>query len=38
MQILNWTNHEVFAIHDIPLYFEISEDGLPRLITNARDH
>jgi hypothetical protein len=28
----------VFAIHDIPLYYEISEDDQPRTVIHARDH
>jgi hypothetical protein len=38
MQILNWTNHAVLAIHDSPLYYEISEEDHRRTVTHARDH
>jgi hypothetical protein len=31
-------DQSVFAIHDSPLYFEISKDGHPRTVTNARDY
>jgi hypothetical protein len=28
----------VLAVHDSPLYYEISEDDHPRTVTHARDH
>jgi hypothetical protein len=28
----------VFAIHDSPIYYEVSEDDHPRTVTHARDH
>jgi hypothetical protein len=28
----------VLAIHDSPLYYEISEDDHPRTVTQARDY
>ena len=31
-------DQSVFAIHDSPLYFKISEDDHPRTVTHARDH
>jgi hypothetical protein len=31
-------DQSVLAIHDSPLYYEISEDDLPRTVTHARDH
>jgi hypothetical protein len=31
-------DQSVFAIHDSLLYFEISEDDHPWLVTHARDH
>jgi hypothetical protein len=30
-------DQSVFAIHDSPLYFEISEDDHPRTVTHAGD-
>jgi hypothetical protein len=38
MQIFNWINQAVLAIHDSPVYFEISEDDHPSTVTHARDH
>jgi hypothetical protein len=31
-------DQSVLAIHDSPLYYEISEDDYPRTVTHARDH
>ena len=31
-------DQSVLAIHDSPLYYEISEDDHPRTVTNDRDH
>jgi hypothetical protein len=31
-------DQSVLAIHDSPLYYEISADALPRTVTRARDH
>ena len=31
-------DQSVLAIHDSPLFYEISEDDHPRTVTHARDH
>jgi hypothetical protein len=31
-------DQSVLAIYDSPLYYEVSEDDHPRLVTHARDH
>ena len=31
-------DQSVLAIHEGPLYYEISEDDHPRTVTHARDH
>jgi hypothetical protein len=31
-------DQSVLAIHDSPLYYEISKDDHPRTVTHARDH